>query len=108
MIFHREKAQKTQKRDGMVSSAFSSRLRAFAPSRKKPKTRQGQPAFSFFQSFLSSWAKGTKEGLIPRVLSAAKLWSDPLAQLSVHAFLFSHEGAKARRREGAKERNRKE
>jgi len=83
-----------------VLPVSSSRLRAFAPSCKKPKARQGQPALRFSPSFLSLWAKGTKGGFVPGVLSAAKLWSDPLAQLSGQAFLFSHEGMKARRREG--------
>jgi len=83
-----------------ILSVPPSRLRAFAPLRKNREASHGRPASEFYTNLISLWGKGAKAGFVPGVLSAAQLCNPFLTKLSVPAFLFSHEGAKARRREG--------
>ncbi|MDD5349287.1 MAG: hypothetical protein PHQ12_03660 [Chthoniobacteraceae bacterium] len=102
MIFNREKARKTQKRKDLISSVFSSCLRAFVPSCEKKEACDGQAVSRFPRSLNGSCGEGTNEGFSPCALPAAKLWSNFLARFSRAAFSFSHEGTKARRHEGKK------
>ncbi len=82
-----------------ILSVPPSCLRAFVPSCKNPEASQGQPASGFYTNLIPSLGKGAKEGFVPCAPSAAGFWNRFLAQLSAPAFLFSHEGTKARRRE---------
>jgi len=100
MIFNREKAQKTQKREGMVSSAFPSRLRAFAPSCENKKAWPKSWARGSLQSFAADRTPGAKPSFVPLPHEERKLWENLKAGWPWHAFGFSREGAKVRRREG--------
>lgn len=79
---------------------FASCLRALVSSCEKPVVSHRALAWRFLKSLIFLCGGGAKRCLVSCLCFVAKLRDSFLDRICAFAFLFSHEGTKARRHEG--------